>query len=128
MGVHLNGWLEKDGRKIDGSEHIVDFQNYAVFGFWANVRNYSKVPSLTLDPRSHYCERREEHIDVLKTSQLLEFDYDQAVEDRRKGMRDPCPAGEGVMTTYREMFGEEYFSMLEKIRASGADTLYFVIE
>ena len=44
MGAYLSGWLGKDNNKVENSKYIVDIQNYAVFGFLANVRNYAKLP------------------------------------------------------------------------------------
>ena len=67
-------------------------------------------------------------------SELLEFDYDTPMEDRRVTRQMPsgilnggctCEPGEGEKMTFREFLGPAFFDDLEKLKAEGADRVVF---
>ncbi|HKV39666.1 MAG TPA: hypothetical protein VJX67_10660 [Blastocatellia bacterium] len=110
---------------------------YALFGWLAGVRNYSEVPPLS-SPRGLPADASadvnyllggdgEMHSHSWFTlKELLDFDYDAQVEDRRVSRQVgpnqwnggcTCAPGEGGQTTYRKMLGEIYFRDLEIMRA-----------
>jgi hypothetical protein len=70
----------------------------------------------------------------LYVSELLEFDYDTPMEDRRVARQMPsgilnggctCEPGEGEKMTFREFLGPAFFDDLEKLKAEGADRVVF---
>jgi hypothetical protein len=121
-------------------------RDYAVFGFLANVRNYAMATPVAA-PRGlpddasstvrklYYNLGDDAHTaSWLSVTELLEFDYDQAVEDRTesgsatstpwRGLRT-CAPGEGRVTTYRRLLGAAYFEELERLHQDGADRIVF---
>jgi hypothetical protein len=64
-------------------------------------------------------------------SELLEFDYDAPMEDRRVTRKTEygwdggctCEAGEGEKMTFREFVGTGFFDDLEKLRSEGAERI-----
>ena len=110
-----------------------DWRSYALFGWLADVRNYSAVPPLA-EPKGLPDDVgdgiRTEHEDMqwdahsaswFSVDELLAFDYDQEFEDRRvtrngDGSVTAEPGG-GEVTTYREFLGPAYFSDLDRLRA-----------
>lgn len=125
--------LDEYDRKNTGATHTstpFKCSNYGLFGFLANVRNYSSVPPLVSRrglPESPsddvLCEaERDRHSFTWVTAnELLSFDYDSAFEDRRDhtGNSDTLPKGEGKILTYREFLPERFFEDLEAIRMLG---------
>lgn len=127
MGCDIHTTVER--QLPDGSWEFVkltpeafDTRHYGLFGFLADVRNYSLVPNpwpphgwpmnITLDSRAvlevwEDCCGHSEH--WLLLSKLLNYDYDQIFEDRRIGKP----------TTLREFLGEWYFKELERLRQLG---------
>ena len=105
-----------------------------MYGFLANVRNYSAVPFLS-EPRG-LCEDISKELlehatdadgwgfSWLLLSELLDFDYDQEFEDRRVTIKGDggCTAepGGGRMTTYREFLTKAFFEDLEAMAWLGA--------
>jgi hypothetical protein len=102
-------------------------QNYALFGWLAGVRNYSSLPVLS-EARglpddvsadvalAHQRWRGDAHSESwIDVEDLLAFDYDQQVEDHR----------EGEVTTFRALFGEEFFETLQVLKAMGARRVVF---
>ena len=116
------------------------WRNYGVFGFLAGVRNYSAIPVL-VEPRglpediTVAVQREVTRWDCdmhtpswLALSELLAFDFDQEIEDRRVtreiSPRFTCGActaepGGGAMTTYREFLGPAFFQDLEVMKELG---------
>jgi hypothetical protein len=106
------------------------WRSYGMFGFLANVRNYSHIPAIS-EPRGLPEDIASSHNDDdyefgdhsfswLSLKELLEFDYDQAFEDRRC-MRDgngaaDAGAGNGLKTTFREFLGPLFFRDLAILR------------
>lgn len=128
---------------------------YALFGFLADVRNYSAVPPLS-QPRGlpedfelmladEAGEWLEDEPDIpkgylgdhsfswLAIKELLTFDYDQPVEDRRGvrmigNIRDhsfTTEPGTGRITTYRDFLGPAFFADLNELQARGAERVVF---
>lgn len=118
-----------------------NYRNYGLFGWLADVRNYSAIPTLQAE-RLGFPERATlESIDVheanhsvtwFAVADLLAFDYDQPVEDRRvtreehpgffNGAATAEPGG-GQMTTYREFLGEGWFEFLTALQSAGAERI-----
>lgn len=148
MGCDIHAYAErKDGKKFKPVKVVVfDNRSYGIFGFLANVRNYSGVPPIA--------ERRGFPSDAatktktnfenwgcdahspswLSVEELLSFDYDQPVEDRRVTRQisenfwsggETADTGGGTMTTFREFLGEWFFKDLDKLREAGADRVVF---
>lgn len=145
MGTYIHTFAER--RKIDGSwEEIegVDFfsqQNYSMFGFLADVRNYSMTPTIALPrglPDDVSCSIACEHESYglyahtaswLSLKELLEFNYDATFENRRVIVNasgaHTCKPGMGEITTYRESFCEQFQTDLLLLRAIGAERIVF---
>lgn len=115
---------------------VFDWRSYGMFGFLANVRNYSAVTPIAEQRGLPADFGSAEDYDVgdhsfswLSVQELANFDYDQSMEDRRV-MRENnggCTAspGEGVSMSYREFLGPAFFSDLEKLKTSGAYRIVF---
>lgn len=115
---------------------IFDCRTYGLFGFLANVRNYSHVPCIK-EPLHKWPDNigtkakkfqennpydcHSYHSLTLKELQL--FDYDQTFEDRRvcrtvgnfTNGAALADEGDGEMKTIRNFLGEWYFSELERL-------------
>lgn len=126
----------------DGHTHTnepFDWRSYGMFGFLADVRNYSHVPPISqprgLPPEAgsnDYYEFGDHSFSWLGLDELLAFDYDATFEDRRC-MRDGDGAadsgvGNGVQTTFREFLGPHFFRDIEIMRglASSPDDVRIV--
>lgn len=126
MSANIQGNLEKrseSGKWIicDESDVFFNFKSYFIFGWWADVRNYSEIPPLASEWKKvknppDYSEYGD-YAHVLSAITLLDFDYEQHVTDQRY---DPW-----VTATYREHLGDAYFERLEILRRSKADRLVF---
>lgn len=116
-------FLEKLGEPLS-------WRSYAYFGILADVRNYSTIAPIA-EPRglpgdlSEGIARCHENDGEVHSEswylvdELLAFDWDEPCEDLRV-TRDndggcTCEPGEGVMTTYRAMFGEDRILALEEL-------------
>jgi len=146
MGCDIHTQAEK---KINGKWESLNFspfhwRSYGMFGFLANVRNYSAVPFLS-EPRGLPEDIDDQYLDYdnllgehsfswLSIEELINFDYDQEFEDRRYTRQvserfwsgsETCQPGEGSKTTYREFLGENFFEDLKKLQALGAERIVF---
>lgn len=128
--------FDKDWYKKEKGDHPFDWRQYGMYGFLADVRNYSHVPVIAepkwVIPEDATKEVKEEfekwngdaHTATwLTAKQLLDFDYDQVFWDKRV-TRDGDGAaeaneGEGEHLTIREFLGEEYFEHLETLKSLG---------
>ncbi len=129
----INGNIPDDARDTK----VLNWQNYTLFGWLADVRNYAMVPSIS-NPRglpkdvsgvvsnmaAHARARGDGSFTWLSLRELVEFDYDATFEDRRTNggggqYGDTYPPGMGQVTTYREAFGQSFFNELEKLKALG---------
>jgi hypothetical protein len=144
MGCDIHAHAE---RKTTGGYELVpdvvpfDWRSYGMYGFLAGVRNYSAVPSIAErrglpDDMSAGAREEYEHWELdahsaswLALDELLAFDYDRPLEDRRV-MRNgdggcTCDAGEGEMTTFREFLGPAFFDDLDALKEARADRVVF---
>ena len=123
--------------KRSHTEHPFDWRSYGLFGFLANVRNYSCVPciqeptyELPLDVSDKVRDEFEDSdwhtINVLTLKQLLDFDYDQTFWDRRvtkevrPGFFDGAALaeeGEGKTRTLRDFLGPDFFRDLDALNS-----------
>lgn len=142
-------WTDIDVRPV--------FQDsgYALFGFLANVRNYSAVPPLSQPrglpegfdiPTTDEIEDSWENEGTLAKGylgdhsfswmlidELLAFDYDQPVEDRRIAQKIgniinhglTAEPGAGRMTNYRDLLGVRFFADLRELQECGAERVVF---
>ena len=144
MGCDLHGFVER--KNEEGQWEYVpgfapfDWRSYGLYGWLANVRNYSAVPpiakprGLPVDVcaylRTEYTEDSDCHsASWVSLEELLEFDYDAVVEDRRVSTKHTgaatCAPGEGVTMPYREFLGKDFFTELEKLKELGAGRVVF---
>ena len=137
--------LDKFGQeweKRSHTEHPFDWRSYGMFGFLADVRNYSHVPCIQ-EPVYEMPEDASEFVkeefgdgddyhslNVLIVRQLIEFNYNQTFWDRRvtKQVSPNCwngaalaDVGEGEHLTIREFLGERFFADLEIMKSLAAN-------
>lgn len=147
MGCDIHSTAE---RRVNGAWQTIpdlypfDWRSYGMFGFLANVRNYSAVPPIS-EPRgtphdspSYDADNTNRHSHSwLSVEELLAFDYDRAIEDRRVTREiEPgwtsgaCTAdpGEGKATTFRTFLGEGFFEDLANLREAGAERVVFCFD
>jgi len=137
--IHTLAEVRVDGRwKNAGEEHEpFDYRSYALYGFLADVRNYSHSPVIA-EPRGlpDDVDLQGDDLDYwqdggygvgtswLTLAELQAFDYDQVFWDRRvtKGNNGAALAeeGEGQHITMREHLGEGYFEELGQLAKLGA--------
>lgn len=145
--IHTNIERQKDGKweRLVFMPPIWDWRSYGLFGFLADVRNYSAVPPISArrgipdDCHPRIAEDYEEDGDChsaswLSVEELLTFDYDASMVDRRV-TRQVSPnfwdggctgtVEEGEKMTFRAFLGEAYFADLERLRAAGATRVVF---
>ncbi len=140
MGADINMFAER--QRGDQWEFVAGvspfgYRSYGIVGFLADVRNYSAVKPIDAPrglPKDASPEARDHLEDCyactwLSTAELLAYDFDQIIEDRRV-MRDgnggcTCEPGEGQTMPLREFLGLGFFEDLERLRASGAQRIVF---
>lgn len=118
-----------------------DWRSYGMFAFLAGVRNYSAITPIS-EPRGIPDDADiEMQRDVgdhsyswLSVDELLSFDYDAKMKDRRVRRQIAenvwsgavtCEPGEGAMMTYREFLGPAFFEELDKLKNMGAERIVF---
>jgi hypothetical protein len=130
--------LDDFDRKFYGKEmgdEPFGWRNYGMFGFFADVRNYSHSPVLAPcrgvpdDASPEVRDDWEEWgVDAhsatwYSVAELLAYDYDQVIWDRRvtKGNNGAALAeeGEGTHPTMREFLGPAYFAHLRILAGLG---------
>lgn len=140
MGCDIHSFIEvfEAGEWNYYGENFTDGRSYGIFGFLADVRNYSEVP--VLSPRKGFpkdiCPFTEQQFadgeihskSYLTLKELLDFDYDQEFEDVRctvqaskncwSGAGKSKP-GQGKKTTVREFLGGWFFRELENMKNVG---------
>lgn len=145
MGCDIHSYAER--RNKDGKWVIIPglapFNNrdYGIFGFLANVRNYSAVPPIA--DRRGFPVDASPQVDKeylrwagdahsaswLSMEELTAFNYDAMMEDRRCTRNNDggstCNPGEGKAETFREFLGKWFFADLEKLKESGAERIVF---
>jgi hypothetical protein len=124
----------------------LDVRSYGIFGFLADVRNYSAVPPIAA-PRGFPADASPEVIKSyeywgvdahtpswLTIDELAAFDYEAEVEDRRYTRQDgpncfnggaTCEPGSGKRMPWREFLGDRFMDELKRLRDAGAERLVF---
>jgi len=130
-----------EGWKAVNISEIFDWRSYRMYGFLADVRNYSAVPPQwpnrpwPEDASSGAIEMRERwngdgHSHTFVTlAELLAFNYDATVEDRRITVQTgpnswnggaTAESGGGKMTTWHEFLDGGFFADLERLKEVGS--------
>jgi hypothetical protein len=164
MGCDIHLWYER--KTADGWEDVpvpvnqwglgpLDNRAYAIFGFLADVRNYSEVTPIS-EPRGWPTDFRYSRDDKLVESkdwysddddymfdeyhsqtwlsiaELLSYDYDQIIEDRRVTIDGnggcTCDPGAGKMESLKEFLGAGFFNDLETLRDCGVERIVFAFD
>lgn len=132
MGTYITLFTEykENDKWIEDNEiRNYDGQNYALFGWLNDVRNYSSVVPMFLDRGlpSDLSSGVQEDVDYwydgysssfATLKELLDIDYNQIIEDRRNhGPRFnnediTLPAGQGEMMMLSEFLGDCWMSFL----------------
>jgi hypothetical protein len=129
---------DADPREVD---EVFPNRSYALFGFLADVRNYSRSPviaemrGMPFDISAGlYDQHPDEYGSWLSLAELLAYDYDQVFWDRRVTRTTFNPVsggsvtdgaalaeeGEGEHVTLREFLGEGFFARLDRLAELGA--------
>lgn len=154
MGCDIHCYAEKIQSQDEWSKTWVcidsgafDMRSYGIFGFLANVRNYSEIPPIS-EPRDLPSDVSNEvwaewhrHWELdghskswLSLKELNDFNYDAQTEDRHVTRQTgpnswnggcTCEPGEGEKTTFREFLGEGYFDELKRLTDLGAERIVF---
>jgi hypothetical protein len=150
MGCDIHSYAEKKNK--DGAwERISNYRffewrSYGVFGFLADVRNYSAVKPIS-KPRGlpkdiskevftkYEMQKGDAHTaSWLSVGELTSFNYEELMEDRRVAVQlapraysggETTEKGKGIKITFRQFLGEKFFDDLEKLKSSGAERLVF---
>lgn len=130
MGTDIYAFVEicKDD-KWEYIQPCFDFRSYGIFGFLAGIRNYSQVPSIF--PRKGWPKdcSQEQDIDhygasFITLKELLDFDYEALVEDRRISKRMPegwingtftVEPGKGEVMKWKDFLGENFMNEIKEI-------------
>ena len=142
MGTDIHTWVtDKDGAWIEGNGNWVDAceygsgkvfgcRSYALFGWLADVRNYSEVAPIAShrgwegipnpDELEYYFEDNYGHSWV-SMEELNNIDYEQIICDKRY-----LPDGEEK--TLRDFLYKGYFMDLEELNRIGADRVWFCFD
>jgi hypothetical protein len=118
--------FEREQYKLEKVDSPFRWRDYGLFGFLADVRNYSEVPTIaepayvipddaSPEVRAAWDQSKgDAHTATwLTAKQLLEFDYDQTFIDERIG------GGEENRVTLRKFLGESFFKNLEALKNLG---------
>jgi hypothetical protein len=121
-------------------------RSYRVFGFLADVRNYSRVGPIaprrgfpkdasgTVRDAYDYWDYDAHSASWLTLEELRAFDYDASCEDRRVTKQIgpntfdggcTCEPREGEMMTYRKFLGPSFFLDLAWLERIGAERIVF---
>lgn len=112
--------------EYDDPWEVFPGRNYSLFGFLANVRNYSHVPALdrprgipddlSADLHAKWLDDDGCHGTTWFTvAELLAVNYAQVFEDRRGSSTKSLPEGQGRRTTLRHFLDEDYFRRLDML-------------
>ena len=139
MGCDIHSFaIDGNGEPIDGvwsDDEYGDgrpfgWRNYGVFGFLADVRNYSEAPPISdqrglpddfkrymrnRDSLNQYTDIGDHSFSWLSVAELLAFDYDVIFDDMRSDVR----------VTIREFLGDDFFNDLAELQRIGADRVVF---
>lgn len=126
MGCDIHEWIEvnRNGQWVEIDSAVRFHRDYGLFGFLADVRNYSAVPPLS-QPRglpegssvpaedAEFYAHDGHSASWFTLAELVQFDYGQMFEDRRLH-GNTVGAGEGQVTTFREFLPGWWFSALDQ--------------
>ena len=121
--IHSSVQVFEENQWIEVMDDWLNYRSYGLFGFLANVRNYSQVPVISI-PRGLPADFRDldgygyHNASWLALRELLNFDYDQKFINRRCG-GTTLPEEDGELTTIRDFLGSSYFNKLEEIKDFG---------
>lgn len=140
--VRENGKWKKVGKVFNGYNNSktdcpFDWRSYSMFGFLADVRNYSKSPVIC-EPKG--LPKDSEHLNAdyhgepyrdwimdgdhshtyLTLKELTEYDYNQEFEDLRLNGGETGEPGEGEKTTIRDFLEEGFFDDIEVLKTLGS--------
>lgn len=142
--IHINAqkidggrWVNVAGSFAEGSAPF-DWRSYGMFGFLADVRNYSAVPPISeqrgLPDGCDPDDFGDHSFSWLSVAELAAFNYEAAMEDRRvskqlgpnswTGAHTAEPGG-GAMTTYRDFLGDVFMRDLRELERIGAERIVF---
>ncbi len=134
--IHVTPFKKEGEQYYELSHDFFNVRSYALFGFLADVRNYSAITPIS-KPRGlpgwfkvGYEEDWNYHSHSWLTLDELEsYDYDQVVEDCRCTIGNDgsctCPPGQGKKMPLREFLGKWYFKELANMRIAGIDGIVF---
>ena len=144
MGCDIHTFAQKreNGVWVDIPEVGFADRNYGAFAFLAGVRNYAGITPIVSqrglpdDFEGDEGDRwpGDHSFSWLSLDELLAFDYEAMMEDRRVTRRLPsgiisggetCEPGQGVAQTYREFLGPWFFKDLAAMQAAGAERIVF---
>lgn len=136
----LDDW-DKNYFKKDFGDRPINWRDYSLYGWLADVRNYSCVPAISQprgipdDVSPEVAQENNDWADDghshswLSLAELLTVDYEQVFWDRRV-TRQEAPnfwngaalanEGEGKHITLREHLSEGYFRVLETLKTLGS--------
>lgn len=149
MGCDIHAYVEKrvgDHWEALEFEIFEDGRSYSIFGFLAGVRNYSAVTPIA-EPRGLPADVSDTvrasfeqwggdgHTSSwLTLEELLAFDYDAMMEDRRCTREiapncfsggETCAPGEGKIMSYREFLFPYFFANINGAKHAGAERIVF---
>lgn len=130
--IHVTPFKKKGEKYYALSNNFFDVRSYVLFGFLADIRNYSAITPIS-QPRGlpEWFKVNEEDtwdyhsFSWLTLEELESYNYDQIVEDRRCDNGCTCPPGQGEKMTLREFLGEWYFEELAKMKLAEVDVIVF---
>lgn len=139
--IHTVAQRREGDRWIDLGFAPFDYRSYGMFGFLANVRNYSAVTPISeprglpedFDDEAHGFDSNHS-CSWLAVQELTEVDYDQVIEDRRCAVKladkvtsygGTCEAGKGERVTLKIFLGEAFFRDLAMLQELGAERVVF---
>ena len=155
MGCDIHTWVERKTQNgwelLDVKPEIFGYsRHYGLFGWLANVRNYSAIPpafagrglpeDLSEGFRNYWggadgqIEFDYHNAGFVLASELLQFDYKSVMEDRRVTAKLPsgitsvgctAPPGEGQKMTYAVFLGEWVLAEIIRLCALGEVRLIF---
>lgn len=136
MGCDIHIYVEilEEGKWVwHPSLQPFNYRAYGMFGFLANVRNYSQSPSISSrrgvppDFTVPAVEWDDFHsMTWVGLDELVAVDYNTAFEDRRKAIPIPgtnlvdgasvVPEGEGQLVSLFDFLGDSFFQDLEMLK------------
>lgn len=125
----LGDWSRNYFKK-DFGDRPINWRDYSLYGWLADVRNYSCVPAIS-QPRgipddvspevaqeiNNWADDGHSH-SWLSLSELLAVDYEKVLNPRNGAAF--ADEGEGMHITLREHLSERYFRVLETLKTLGS--------